>query len=110
MQKFLSEDTNWAKEENRYCEGYTKLGTFKDLHAAQMECLKREKCVKVLDRACKKSEFFLCLSDELENESETGWCMYQKPGTNIHHCLTSLNLYMFYVPFHIIFTYNISFS
>ena len=48
-----------------------------------MECLKTEKCVKVLDRACKQTEFFLCSSDELENDSETGWCMYQKPGKNI---------------------------
>ena len=79
-------DTNWAKEERRYCEGYTKLGTFKSLNDAQMECLRREKCVKVLDRACLQSEFFLCLSDEIENESESGWCMYKKPGTK-YNCI-----------------------
>ena len=52
-----------------------------------MECLKNEKCVKVLDRACKQTEFFLCSSDELENDSETGWCMYQKPGLKMKYLI-----------------------
>ena len=59
-----------------------------------MECLKREKCVKVLDRACKQTEFFLCSSDELENDSETGWCMYQKSGINHLHQTTVLFSYI----------------
>ena len=59
-----------------------RQGTFRSLHSAQMECLKMDKCVKVLDNSCSDSVFHLCLSDSIEKEADSGypWCMFKKPG------------------------------